>query len=807
MSFVVTINAVDRTSSVVFNSLRKTDTLNAQIDTLDFTVNKYGSLTYVPTLGHEVTVTRDGETIFGGVIVRITEDIEASTILKYHVECTDYSQYLKRQLVTERFEGETVADIIAAILTDYTTDGFTSANATSTQVIESISFNRLTVADCLQKLADAISYVWYVDYDKDVHFFPKNTELAPFNLSDTSQNYIYNSLEIVEDLTQIRNSVLVQGGEAIGASARTEYHSGDATRVQFALSNKFASKPTVTVGGVSKTVGVEYLDDDASYQCMWNFNEKYIRFTAGNTPASAANNIVITGDYLYPIVVSVPAPASQVAYGVYEFAITDKSIRSQDEAIARAQAELTSYQSQLYEGQFRTYEDGLRSGQVITINSTQRGRNIDVLIQSVSARMRDPLGTQLEYTVKFATLKSIGIIEYLQSQLRSKEVIVDDQETLLNFYPFEDEVGTSDTLATPVTSTGPYLWSSADFVYHMQITIDHTKVGTGGVTDFPVYLNLADLGSDFFGHVKADGGDIRITASDGFTILPHELVDIDTGAEIGELHFKAPSLSASVDTVFYIYHGNPDAVAYSASDPSYGSQQVWADYEVVYHFESNGNDATVNAKTLTNNGMVYGAEKIATGAYQDTNGDDFRTGGSYFTDPTIPRTTSLWMKTNMDTASRQVWRYRISATGNEAYRLYIEQNTGYPFVWMVDAGAVGASMIKPTVNVADGNPHKITVIYRSDTKVDMVIDGTLYSGSSTKVPRGSDQLLICDSSLGGGGGIHVDELRVVPEQKAIAWELTAYRNENSPSTFYALAAETEGAAFNAMRWGYFVWGA
>lgn len=458
MSIIVTIDGTDRTSSVVFGSLRKTDTLNQQVDSLSFNVRKYGTVTFVPVLGDEVVVTKDSTTVFGGVIVRITESLSSAQVLEYRIECADYSQYLKRQLVTERYEGQTVAYIVNDLVDNYTAvaDGITNTNATSTLVIESVSFNRLTVADCLQKLADAISYVWYVDYNKDIHFFPKNTETAPFNLTDTSNNYIYGSLEIVEDLTQIRNSVLVQGGEIVSATTRTEEFDGDAVRDIFRLANKFSSLPTVTVGGVAQTVGVEFLADDASYDCMWNYNEKYIRFTAGNIPASGTRNVDVTGNYLYPIVVKVPSPASQALFGTYEFAITDKSIRSQAEAIARATAELTSYKNQLYEGQFRTYQDGLRSGQVITINSTQRGKAIDVLIQSVACVMRDPLGTTFEYTVKFATLKSIGIIEYLQNQLRSKEVIVDDQETILTFTVLTDSMGASDTIATPTDTSPPY---------------------------------------------------------------------------------------------------------------------------------------------------------------------------------------------------------------------------------------------------------------------------------------------------------------------------------------------------------------
>lgn len=459
MALTVTINSVDRTSLVVFNSVRKVDNLNQQVDNLRFTIRKYGSMTYVPTLGHEVVVQNGATKLFGGVIVKITEGVEASKILEYEVECNDYSQYLKRKLVTERYENQTVAFIIDDILDNYAAD-FTDVNVVGDLEIASISFNRLSVADSLQKLADAISYVWYVDYDKDIHFFPKNSEPAPFDITDTSSNYIYNSLEIVEDLTQLKNSIIVQGGEAVSENSRTEVFSGDGTRTTFALANKFDSVPTVMVGTSTKTVGIDFLDDDASYQVMWNFNEKYIRFTAGNTPASGTNNISVAGTYLYPVVVKVPSPASIAEFGAYEFAISDKSIRSQDEAIDRALAELTSYQNELYEGSFRTYEDGLRSGQVININSTQRGKDIDVLIQSVTMRMRDPNGDSFEYEVRFATLKSIGIIEYLQNQLRSKEVIVDDQETLLNFFSFDDTIGFSDSLATPTATTGPYKWSN-----------------------------------------------------------------------------------------------------------------------------------------------------------------------------------------------------------------------------------------------------------------------------------------------------------------------------------------------------------
>ena len=153
MSFTVTIAGTDRTDKISFNSLRKRDVLNQQVYTCSFDVNRKGAETYEPGIGEAVVVTRDGTTIFGGVILRITERVEASTIITYEVECVDYSQYLKRQLVTERYTSSTVGTIIADLVSSYTVaaDSITANNVEGTLAIASFSFDRLTVADCLQR--------------------------------------------------------------------------------------------------------------------------------------------------------------------------------------------------------------------------------------------------------------------------------------------------------------------------------------------------------------------------------------------------------------------------------------------------------------------------------------------------------------------------------------------------------------------------------------------------------------------------------------------------------------------------------
>lgn len=125
-------------------------------------------------------------------------------------------------------------------------------------------------------------------------------------------------------------------------------------------------------------------------------------------------------------------------------------------------------------------------------------------------------------------------------------------------------------------------WYNPSWQYRLPVTIPSGTVGSD-LTDFPVYVDLSQLGSTFFNDVKADGGDIRITQSDAVTEVPFELVNIDTSGDTGELFFKG-TISAGSDTEFYIYFGNTGASLYADTDP-YGAQNVWTNgYEAVYHF-------------------------------------------------------------------------------------------------------------------------------------------------------------------------------------------------------------------------------
>jgi hypothetical protein len=220
MSILLKINTVDKTSLIDWRSLQKQQIATKEPDTLTFDIINYPAKTYRPALGDDVKLYDvDGTTlIFGGIIISVQEKVEA-LVKTLTVNCKDYSHTLDRKLVTKTYTGQTVAYIVNDLITTYAT-GFTCVGTTDTTIVTAISFNYLTISECLKKLVNTLgAYSWYVDYNKDVKFTLNGTSNAPFNLSDTSQNFIWESLNFNSDISQLRNHIILRGGTTTG----TEY--------------------------------------------------------------------------------------------------------------------------------------------------------------------------------------------------------------------------------------------------------------------------------------------------------------------------------------------------------------------------------------------------------------------------------------------------------------------------------------------------------------------------------------------------------------------------------------------------------
>lgn len=460
MAAIIKINNVDKSNEIDYTSVRLNRALTNQVDTLSFTVRRPDSGGFKPALLDTVEVIEDGITLFGGQIVETNESVEGK--LEYF-ECLakDYAFDMDRKLVIKVYENMTVNDIIADINTTYLT-GYDVTNVNCAFTIKYIAFNYEYPSKCLQQLAQTTNYDWYVDKDKKIYFFAKGSSAAPFNLTDTNGKYIYKSLEINKDVLNLRNSIIVRGGEYLGSSV-SETIIADGSQTTFLQMYRYNSI-TVTVDAVSKTVGIDNINDPTLFDCLYNFQEKALKFPTGTKP-TIGQAVVVSGLPYLPVITKVVNPASVAQYGEFQYKIIDNSINSKEAARDRARAEITQWALEINDGNFKTLSTGLEVGQLINVQSTIRGLDQDFVISRISSSMQTP--TSFVHNITLVTSQTYGMVEFLSNLLieKDKQIKINTDEVLDYITSFTDQFTISDSIGTPTTSTGPYVYDTAIWGY------------------------------------------------------------------------------------------------------------------------------------------------------------------------------------------------------------------------------------------------------------------------------------------------------------------------------------------------------
>lgn len=420
---------VDRTASVEWHSLKIVQALTKEVDTANFLIQKYGSLTFTPGAEDEIRIKQDGVKIFAGYVVRVKEMLSLDGVLSYDCEARDYTHLLDRKLVNKTYQAQTILQIITDIVANFAGPGLTVTNVDGPETVESIVFNNEDPSKAIQRLADTYGRDWYVDYDKDLHFFTKETEVAPFELDDTGDKFNFSSLILTKDTTQIKNAVFVEGAEELSSGTDFEEYIGDGTQATWVLGEKYqafspstgAAVATLTVGGVSKTLGKDGVDTfSGGFDALYNESSRTLKFA---TPPGAGVHIIFTAKYFFPIQTLLRNPASVVKYGEKQFKIVDDNIKSRAVAKERAKAEIYAYADQLVEGEFSTREAGLRAGQRIIINSPARGIVDEAyIIQKLDGVLYTP--QKMEWSATLVSVKTYDIIDFLIAALEKN--IADD---------------------------------------------------------------------------------------------------------------------------------------------------------------------------------------------------------------------------------------------------------------------------------------------------------------------------------------------------------------------------------------------
>lgn len=151
------------------------------------------------------------------------------------------------------------------------------------QIVNYQAFNYVYVSIALQKMAELFQWQWYLDENKDIHFYESMTEAADFNISDTLGNHIPTTLKMVTIGDQLRNSVFLRGGE-YEAAVETEQlgRQADGANKFINLAYKY-SNYTLTVGGIAKAVGLDNLNDFTLNQSAKQDNIGFANLNLGDS--------------------------------------------------------------------------------------------------------------------------------------------------------------------------------------------------------------------------------------------------------------------------------------------------------------------------------------------------------------------------------------------------------------------------------------------------------------------------------------------------------------------------------------------
>lgn len=396
MQIKVKIDTVDKTSSIQEDTLRIESVITKRIDTCRIVLEGEHAIVEGAS---EIVISNVAETIryFAGYIARIARDVDGLTKL-YDCDCQDYTVLADSVLVNEVYENKSDAQIINALFTKYLPEVNSTTYVGSGRTHERIVFNRVTLRQALDTLSSASGYDWDIDYYKKLHYFTKETNLAPFGISDTPDNeatFACSRLKYTREATKLVNKVTVVGGT---------YYSDDA---EFELANNGEAKellmpykmhaPVDEAGllvyrndgnddvpdWTPLNVGIDYIDAlGDGIDVLHNYQEKLLRLDVA--PANLKRAVKIVGRYDVPIIVRMFSMPSYAKYGRwYEDKVVDKSIESKSEAKLVVKSVLAECAFNKESGDFICEQDGLTSGQLIPIENALRGINDSYLINRV----------------------------------------------------------------------------------------------------------------------------------------------------------------------------------------------------------------------------------------------------------------------------------------------------------------------------------------------------------------------------------------------------------------------------------------
>ena len=358
MSRHLYIAGIDRITDLERGSLQIQQALTYQIDTCSFSVKGDP-----PVEGEEVIIEDDvlGR-LFAGIVVKVElgRTFPDKSIRVWSVECDDYTALLDRRLVVESYENMSASDIFLDIVAKYCPGFTTNGVRPGAPVVEATGaeFEYKRPSECFKWLCDYVGWHWQPDYYKDLHFFSAEELASPAPLSLVPGGPFRFGKHSI-DTQGLRNRVYVRGGTMLSDPQVVQWKADGVARIWTLPWGPH--EVSLAVGEAPMTVGVENLHDEADFDYMMSFSEKYIRCSAQTPTPVEGTTISLTARQDIAVITMVEDYASQTAIaavqggdGIYEHVIDDDSLTTIQAAEAAGMADLREHANPRVSGSFET---------------------------------------------------------------------------------------------------------------------------------------------------------------------------------------------------------------------------------------------------------------------------------------------------------------------------------------------------------------------------------------------------------------------------------------------------------------------
>jgi hypothetical protein len=332
VSTLLTIAGVDRTTLIRDQDAIELDPQANARGTARVTLLDRTGSGYRPAFGDTFEVTLDGDLTFGGIVMTVTESIQASDRLRIiEVAGPDYTVLLDRQPFNgiAGTVGSTLRDVVDALIVNLVPYGVTrDPSMAPGPTIGPQGYDFATIRACFKALSTLTGYAFRMDPAKVIYWAGPSSLTAPFDLD--ASNVFDDEITVRRDGGQYANGVWLQFG-APGVQTITVTLHGDGSTRLFPIGYPVVAPPaTVTVNGVVKPVGIYGVDTHPPLDYFYREVDPFFPYAIIQDPSqpvlTSGDDMVLTPSVQFPGAVFESNGAEILARGAWTIVERDQTI-------------------------------------------------------------------------------------------------------------------------------------------------------------------------------------------------------------------------------------------------------------------------------------------------------------------------------------------------------------------------------------------------------------------------------------------------------------------------------------------------